>query len=183
MGIIDWMKKIAAPVAAVNIPDRSQTVPRKSDSPVVSTEAQTNESKPDELVSLSEADLQAAEVGGLNFFEAITAHQKWKTRLSSYLTGTSTEKLDYRQICRDNQCVLGKWINGQGGETYGHMPAFSQLKMVHGQFHLAAGSIVQLADEGNYEQARAALRQDYSKHSVKVQGLISSLYIEVIEAK
>jgi hypothetical protein len=55
--------------------------------------------------------------------------------------------------------------------------------MVHGQFHLAASLIVQLTDEGNGEQARAALRQDYSKQSVKVQGLISSLYIEVTEAK
>ena len=132
---------------------------------------------------MTAADLQSAEVGGLNFMEAITAHQKWKSRLTSYLAGSSTEKLDYRVICRDNQCVLGKWINGQGGDTYGHMPVFSQLKMVHSQFHLAAASIVQLVDDGNSEQARLALRQDYSKHSVKVQGLISTLYVEVTEAK
>jgi hypothetical protein len=129
------------------------------------------------------ADLQAAEVGGLNFVEAIAAHQKWKTRLSNYIAGTSTEKLDYRQICRDNQCVLGKWINGPGGDLYGHIPVFSRLKMTHGKFHLAAGQIVQLMDEGKVEQARQALRQDYSKHSVKVQGLISTLYVEVTEAK
>jgi methyl-accepting chemotaxis protein len=132
---------------------------------------------------LTAEDLQSAQIGGLDFMDAITAHQKWKSRLSNYLVGTSVEKLDYRQICRDNQCILGIWINGQGGEKYGHIPVFSRLKMAHGQFHLAAASIVQLMDEGNAEQANVALRQDYAKHSVKVQGLLSSLYIEVTEAK
>lgn len=149
---------------------------------IASPEAARSQATPDPRLELTAEDLQSAQIGGLNFMEAITAHQKWKTRLSNYLAGTSTEKLDYRQICRDNQCVLGIWINGQGGETYGHMPLFSRLKMAHGQFHLAAGSIVQLTDEGRSEEANAALRQDYAKHSVKVQGLISSLYVEVTEA-
>jgi methyl-accepting chemotaxis protein len=118
----------------------------------------------------------------LDFLDAITAHQKWKTRLSNYVAATSNEKLDYRQICRDDQCVLGKWINGQGGVMYGHIPTFSQLKMTHAQFHLAASAIVKLTDEGDVDQAKVALRQgDYSKHSVKVQGLISALYVNVHE--
>jgi hypothetical protein len=189
MGIIDWMKKLAGPAPSGESAARSVTtevkpyiVNQKAGS-VASTKGLASNLESDAPQELSAEDLQSAEVGGLNFIEAITAHQKWKTRLSSYLAGTSTEKLDYRQICRDNQCVLGKWINGPGGDIYGHMPVFSQLKMAHGQFHLAAGSIVQLVDEGHSEDARTALRQDYSKHSVRVQGLISTLYIDVTEAK
>lgn len=189
MGIVDWMKRLAATDVKVELAAKPKTAPVtaiSSDKPVKPTvlpDARMPQSKLDLMPDLTEADLKAAEVGGLNFVEAIAAHQKWKTRLLSYVEGTSAEKLDYRQICRDNQCVLGKWINGHGGDIYGHMPVFSQLKMVHGQFHLAAALIVQLTDEGNGEQARAALRQDYSKQSVKVQGLISTLYIEVTEAK
>jgi hypothetical protein len=185
MGIIDWMKKLAGPAtsgesAVRSTPDKAKTdAASQTSASTALTTADESEAPPD----LTAEELQSAEVGGLNFMDAITAHQKWKTRLSSYLAGTSTEKLDYRQVCRDNQCVLGMWINGAGGDMYGHMPIFSQLKMAHGQFHLAAGSIVQLVDEGHSEDARAALRQDYSKHSVKVQGLISTLYIEVTEAK
>lgn len=189
MGIIDWMKKLASPASAGEPATRSgpARTRRENSSPTTSTsppeESLANAAGSEAPPELSAEELQSAEVGGLNFMDAITAHQKWKTRLANYLAGTSTEKLDYRQICRDNQCVLGKWINGPGGDVYGHMPVFSQLKMSHGQFHLAAGSIVQLVDEGHIEDARAALRQDYSKHSVKVQGLISTLYIEVTEAK
>lgn len=189
MGIIDWMKRLAGPVSASEPATSSVSAKSKPEKAVqttasaVSTENLANSPESEDPPELTAEELRSAEVGGLNFMDAITAHQKWKTRLSNYLAGTSSEKLDYRQVCRDNQCVLGKWINGPGGELYGHMPVFSQLKMAHGQFHLAAGSIVQLADEGHTEDARVALRQDYSKHSVKVQGLISTLYIEATEAK
>lgn len=189
MGIVDWMKKLAGtapPAEPITRPAAAKVRPDISKQKTASaalTEGSASSRESDALPELSAEDLKSAEVGGLNFMEAITAHQKWKTRLSSYLAGTSTEKLDYRQICRDNQCVLGKWINGPGGDLYGHIPFFSQLKMAHGQFHLAAGSIVQLVDAGDPEKAREELRQDYSKHSVMVQGLISRLYIEVTEAK
>jgi hypothetical protein len=189
MGIIDWMRKLAGPASAGDSGAFAAPVKSKPDVanqksvPVASMKGLATSQESDAPPDLSAEEMRSAEVGGLNFMEAITAHQKWKTRLSNYLAGTSTEKLDYRQICRDNQCVLGKWINGSGGDKYGHMPVFSQLKMAHGQFHLAAGSIVKLVDEGQSEDARAALRQDYSKHSVKVQGLISRLYIDVTEAK
>jgi Chemoreceptor zinc-binding domain len=189
MGIVDWMKRLAATDIKVEVAEKTRTAPvtaiASADSvgPTILPDVGLPQSKLDLMLDLTEADLKGSEVSGLNFVEAIAAHQKWKARLLSYVEGTSTEKLDYRQICRDNQCVLGKWINGPGGDVYGHIPVFSQLKMVHGQFHLAASLIVQLTDEGNGEQARAALRQDYSKQSVKVQGLISSLYIEVTEAK
>jgi Chemoreceptor zinc-binding domain len=195
MSVFDWLKKLASSTppneAGKSVPD----APRQTGAaalarspgtgaPSVPAALAADSAAADAAPEMTAAEKKAMVVGGLDFMDAITAHQKWKSRLTSYVAATSTEKLDYRLICRDDQCVLGKWINGQGSQTYGHVPVFSQLKMTHAQFHLAASAIVQLTDEGHTEQARLALRQgDYSKHSVKVQGLISSLYIEVNEAK
>lgn len=129
-------------------------------------------------------DKKAVLVDGLNFVNAITAHQKWKVRLLRYVTSTSIEKLEYSVVCQDDQCELGKWINDRGGKDYGHYPVFSQMKMRHTQFHMEAGAIVRLVDEGNLKQAQAQLRQgDYARHSLKVQGLLSSLHVEITEFK
>lgn len=118
--------------------------------------------------------------GGLDFVSAIQAHQNWKTRLGNYLRNESDEKLDYRVICRDDQCALGKWINGDAAVRFGHLPSFGELKVTHGLFHLTAGRIVQLHGEQKTDDALIQLRQgDYPRHSIKVMGLLSALYQEV----
>ena len=133
--------------------------------------------------SRSKSPVAASEdAGGLDFASAIRAHREWKVRLQKYLTNESLEKLDARSICRDDQCALGKWVNGSAASEFGHLPSFGELKVSHGQFHLAAGRIVQLHDEKRTEEAAQLLRHgDYSRHSIKVMGLLSSLYIEVAE--
>lgn len=196
MNVFDWLKKLAGNArleAAESTP--STVAGTRRAKPVTTVRAATNptltvpstaekaETSIDESLTPSAAEKKAMVVGGLDFLNAIKAHQKWKTRLASYVAGTSSEKLDYHLVCRDDQCILGKWINGPGAQAYGSRPVFSRLKMTHAQFHLSAGAIVQLTDEGKSEQARNELRQgDYTKHSVKVQGLISTLYMEVAEA-
>ncbi|WP_226858670.1 CZB domain-containing protein [Diaphorobacter aerolatus] len=129
--------------------------------------------------AIKESDQTA---GGLDFTTAIQAHRNWKSRLSRYLADESDEKLDYRTICRDDQCLLGKWINGRGAAEFGHLPSFGELKVSHGQFHLAAGRIVQMHDEKHTQEANDQLRHgDYSRYSIKVMGLLSSLYVEVVD--
>ena len=122
--------------------------------------------------------------GGLDFATAIQAHRNWKTRLAAYVANESDEKLDSRVICRDDQCALGKWINGPGADEFGHLPSFGELKVFHGQFHLVAGRIVQLHDDKRTQEAEDLLRHgDYSRYSVRVMGLISALYGEVTTNK
>ena len=129
------------------------------------------------------SDDATEDAGGLDFASAIRAHREWKVRLQKYLTNESLEKLDARTICRDDQCALGKWVNGRAASEFGHLPSFGELKVAHGQFHLAAGRIAQLHDEHRTEEAAQLLRHgDYSRHSIKVMGLLSSLYIEVSDA-
>ena len=49
----------------------------------------------------------------MNFLEMISAHVRWKQRLSTYIQDKS-EPLDPTIIGRDDQCRLGKWIYGEG---------------------------------------------------------------------
>ena len=178
MGLMDWLRSLAE---TPEMQSERQIARRDSGNTRSAVHVSSGNIPPTiEAPELTEAEKKSMVIGGLDFLDAITAHQRWKTRLAKYIGGTSDEKLDYRSVCRDNQCVLGKWINEQGNRDFGNAPTFNQLKLTHTQFHLSAGSIVRLLNEGKADLAKEALsRGDYPKHSVKVQGLISSLYMEV----
>ena len=57
--------------------------------------------------------------------EAIDSHIKWKARLQAYIKGDSKEDLKVETVSRDDQCTLGHWINGIGGERFGQSPVFT----------------------------------------------------------
>jgi hypothetical protein len=122
---------------------------------------------------------ESAEVGGLNFAAAIRAHQAWKGRLLARVAGTSEEKLDYRIICRDDKCILGQWIHGAGHDAFGHHAVFHDVWLAHKEFHKIAGSVVEAMDSGQTDVARRLLRGDYLRVSVRVQGLLAELFINV----
>ncbi|WP_455204564.1 CZB domain-containing protein [Kaarinaea lacus] len=94
------------------------------------------------------------------FYTAVEAHIKWKIRLQRHLDGTSKEHLDPNVICLDDQCVLGKWIYGDG-KKFQEMPAFEELRCTHADFHKCASEVVRKTDEGNKEQAESLFRNDY----------------------
>ncbi|MDH2918745.1 MAG: CZB domain-containing protein [Sideroxydans sp.] len=96
----------------------------------------------------------AEEVGGLNFKTALEAHIKWKVRLMGAIDGTGTETLDPRIVSVDNQCALGKWIYGQGGNDYGNNPEFKQLVAAHTNFHKCAGHVLDLHLDGKDDVAK-----------------------------
>lgn len=125
------------------------------------------------------ADLEAEEAQGLNFKSAIEAHMKWKARLNRYVAGTSDEQLDAGVVCRDDQCVLGKWIYGIGRANYGADPLFNNLKTTHTQFHTCAGQVVSEADTGNTEHAASLLNTgDYPRISREITYLLARLFIQ-----
>ncbi|MGA7595550.1 MAG: CZB domain-containing protein [Gallionella sp.] len=118
-----------------------------------------------------------AVIEGLDFVAAIEAHRKWKERLTAYVEGTSSEKLDYTAICRDNQCALGKWIYSSGGTSMGDLSIYHQLKAKHAQFHITASRVVELVQNNDKDSAHTLLTgEEYSKTSIEVQMLISKLY-------
>lgn len=97
--------------------------------------------------------------------ECIEAHMKWKGRLQSYLDGTSKESLDPMIICRDDQCVLGKWIHGPAIKHFHDDEGFHKLRSDHANFHFVAGSVVKKVQENDRAGSEALMRSDYARAS------------------
>jgi hypothetical protein len=122
----------------------------------------------------------AVEVAGLDFRTAIDAHVRWKKRLESYIEGTGQEQLKVEVVSRDDQCVLGKWIYGEGGQRYGSHELFEELKTVHAKFHVCAGHVVTEVDQGRNDKAVEMLHTgDYPKVSARVKLLLARLYVQI----
>ncbi|MFD1711424.1 CZB domain-containing protein [Ottowia flava] len=177
MGILSWITgQSSHATSPTPPPQRARSAPPAETRPLPTVDT----AKADHAAPAVDANGRSMVAGGLDFVSAIHAHQQWKTRLSIYVRNESSEKLDYRAICRDDQCVLGRWINGEAGVKFGHLPSFGELKVAHGMFHLAAGRVIQLHDEDKSSEAMQLLRQgEYPRHSIKVMGLLSALYTEV----
>ncbi|HZV53425.1 MAG TPA: CZB domain-containing protein [Rhodocyclaceae bacterium] len=154
MGIFDWFKQQAAGDAG------------QQDTPPAGDES------------------QGAVVGGLNFMTAIDAHMKWKTRLENYIQGTSNEVLQADVVCRDDECVLGKWIYGPGGEQFGGIDTFHDMKTQHAHFHTCAGKVLATTQLGRTEDALRMLQHgDYVRASERVKMLLAKLYVQIAESK
>ncbi len=135
----------------------------------------------DEKADISAVTLEAgesAEIAGLNFKDAVAAHQKWKARLQASIDGTSQEKLDPAIVGRDDQCVLGKWLYGQGAATFGARPVFAELTSEHARFHAIAGEVLAAVQSGAKETAQQKLGAAFTQSSVRVLGLLANLFVE-----
>lgn len=113
---------------------------------------------------------------GLDMKAAIEAHMAWKTRLEAQIRGDAGETLEVGVVAADGNCALGKWIHGDGKAQFGHVPEFEQLRAVHAEFHLCAGSILADAHGGDKEAATASLKSALRRHSDTVQLALVRLY-------
>ncbi len=104
----------------------------------------------------------------MNFEDAISAHQKWKTRLRMHIDGKSNEALDPAQVCKDNQCDLGKWIHTEGARTMAAKPEFGEVKATHAHFHTVAGEVLKKSLAGDKTGASATLDGPFFDASNKV---------------
>lgn len=129
-------------------------------------------------------DDKGAELGGLNFKSAVDAHMRWKVRLESYINGTSEEDLQVDVICRDDQCPLGKWIYGEGGNRFGFTETFYEMRVHHAHFHTCAGNVLRAAQAGDKPQALQLLHHgDYLRASERVKMLLARLFVLVADGK
>ncbi|HJV89619.1 MAG TPA: CZB domain-containing protein [Holophagaceae bacterium] len=104
----------------------------------------------------------------MNFEDAISAHQKWKTRLRMQIDGKATEVLDPAQVCKDDQCDLGQWIHAEGGRTMGSKPEFVEVKGTHAHFHKVAADVLKQVRTGDKAGASATLEGPFFEASSKV---------------
>ncbi len=135
-----------------------------------------------DIASVALEQGESAEMAGLNFQEAVAAHQKWKARLQAVIDGRSQETLDPAVVSRDDQCVLGKWIHGQGTSSFGNRPVFADLRTAHAEFHRVAGEVLGAAYGGQQAEAEAKMGSSFAQASTRVVGLLAALFIEVKES-
>ena len=90
-------------------------------------------------------------VTDFNFDQAIEAHRQWKVRLRKAIAEHA--QLDADTICRDDQCPLGKWLHGAGGQRWGSKPGFVNLLDKHAQFHQVAGNVARQINAGSMAEA------------------------------
>lgn len=116
-----------------------------------------------------------------DFNSAISAHIDWKMKLTKYLQHPDGS-LKPDVVCKDNACVLGKWIYGDGQvHKPHHLQTFEDLRASHAKFHQTAATIIRHIDSGNNKDAERLLSPsgEYSVISDKTVGLIKDLRDEV----
>ena len=116
----------------------------------------------------------AAKTETSHFDDAIAAHIKWKIRLNKFIDGTSTEKLDAETICKDNLCVLGKWIYGDG-KKHQDIPCYADLVTKHAHFHRCAGGIVKKVEAHDQAGAMSLLKGEFSSAAKETVTTLMSL--------
>lgn len=134
------------------------------------------------LLNLKLDSAKKAEISSeIDLSKAVDSHIQWKLRLQNYLDGNSDEQLDPMVICRDDQCVLGQWIHGQGMAHFHELQPFHQLRADHAEFHYIAGNVVKHAQSDERSQAEALMTEDYARISHKVVRSLTELHKAVTE--
>jgi nitric oxide synthase oxygenase domain/subunit len=110
----------------------------------------------------------------MNFTDVIMAHIAWKQRLLKYIGSDRSENLDPATVSQDNQCVLGKWIYGEGNR-YSDLPEYIQVRTSHATFHALAAQVIRLCDAGDLNAARHLLDHEYSQTSESVKRWLARL--------
>ena len=111
----------------------------------------------------------------MNFDEMILAHSRWKSRLKAAIQGK--EKIDVENVGKDDQCELGKWLQGEG-KKHADLPEFEELKTKHAKFHATVARVVAQAKALPTDEALTlveSLNSDYARASSDCINAIAKL--------
>ncbi|CAK0759566.1 methyl-accepting chemotaxis protein I, serine sensor receptor [Gammaproteobacteria bacterium] len=130
------------------------------------------------IKSSAQATTTAEKTKTSHFDDAIAAHIKWKLRLNQFIDGTTTEKLESATVCKDDLCVLGKWIYGEG-KKYKALRRYANLVANHAHFHRCAGKVVEKVEMGDKAGAISILKRDFSVAAKETVTAIMDLKKEI----
>ena len=114
----------------------------------------------------------------MNFYDAINAHVAWKTRLLRCIDEHNPEGLDPLTVGRNDQCLLGKWIHGEGAR-YRNLVLFAKMVEEHDRFHRFAAEVVHHCQNGDADTARGLLASDYARLSHDITRILTRLALEL----
>jgi len=107
-----------------------------------------------------DADDGHSMLSSLDFDGVTQAHMNWKHKLRGFLAGEG-EPPDPEVVSRDDKCVLGCWIHGEG-QRFASDLHYTRLRDKHADFHLCAGQVIRAKQNGDEEGARRLLLNDFS---------------------
>lgn len=88
---------------------------------------------------------------------AIDAHALWKSRLKMTIESGRID-MPVDSIRRDDQCDFGKWLHGKTLTPADRATAdYRNVVDLHGQFHLTAARVVELALSGRKAEAETMM--------------------------
>ena len=161
MAWLDWFTQLAARMHLLDAAGSTWgTMPSTLPAPLSDSESST-------------------ELDGLDFGQAIRAHQQWKSRLIDVLDGANDRRYSIDQVRRDDCSELGKWLYGSGATHYGHLPSFRKLVLSHRAFHVAAADVLATHQAGQTQAARQMIESGlYAKFSMRVQGTLAQFFLD-----
>lgn len=86
---------------------------------------------------------------------ASKAHAEWKTKFRVAIN--NKEKMDAMSIAKDNLCVLGGWLYGEGKSKYGSLDAFRKCVELHAAFHKEASLVAQKINAEKFGEAETMI--------------------------
>jgi len=87
--------------------------------------------------------------------DAVKKHAEWKIKFRTAIT--QKDKMDDATISKDNCCMLGQWLYGDGRQQFGSHSEFTELVSKHKEFHTAAGNVARQINAADYANAEKAL--------------------------
>jgi len=98
----------------------------------------------------------------INVMDEIEAHVAWKVGLQNYLDGKSTGEFKLDKIMRDDQCGLGKWLNGPAQAYFGaNNKGIEKLSEQHSRLHTAAGFVVKKIQDNDLVAAKKVMDGEF----------------------
>ncbi len=89
--------------------------------------------------------------------KAIAAHGQWKVKLRNAIdTGTCESTPD--KVKMDDNCSFGKWLNHRIDNSYKNTSLYKEVIDLHANFHKEAGTILELALNGNKDEANELMK-------------------------
>jgi len=83
--------------------------------------------------------------------KAVMAHKEWKDKLENAINAGRSD-LNPLVVKTDNACEFGKWLYSLSAADKANV-TFNTIKELHAEFHKIAGDILQLAVNGQKEDA------------------------------
>lgn len=128
--------------------------------------------EPSEPLTFAEGERK---LGGLDMEAALKAHAVWKQRLQEVFDGTLAMP-EIEKVRRDDLCLMGQWLHGDGKLKFGDLQAHQRLLNTHATFHDCVSKALTAHASGDRSNA-AELQKEVQRQSLRVQVELVRLFV------